>query len=151
MRPLDDFEVPSAPFLSGVAAAGDEVTVPHPSSGLPVSFTLPLEYRKGDSVRVRCPSHATTPATTAAAASPSAEPAAAAAAAAAASSSRDGSNLLQQHGHVISEIPGGVSDGVGNDNVDDAAAGGGSNSSPQQQQQQQQQQQSLWPALHARA
>jgi hypothetical protein len=141
MRPLDDFEVPSAPFLSGVAAAGDEVTVPHPSSGLPVSFTLPLEYRKGDSVRVRCPSHATTPAATAAAA----------AAAAAASSSRDGSNLLQQHGHVISEIPGGVSDGVGNDNVDDAAAGGGSNSSPQQQQQQQQQQQSLWPALHARA
>ena len=140
MRPLDDFEVPSAPFLSGVAAAGDEVTVPHPSSGLPVSFTLPLEYRKGDSVRVRCPSHATTPAATAAAA-----------AAAAASSSRDGSNLLQQHGHVISEIPGGVSDGVGNDNVDDAAAGGGSNSSPQQQQQQQQQQQSLWPALHARA
>ena len=140
MRPLDDFEVPSAPFLSGVAAAGDEVTVPHPSSGLPVSFTLPLEYRKGDSVRVRCPSHATTPAATAAAA----------AAAAAASSSRDGSNLLQQHGHVISEIPGGVSDGVGNDNVDDAAAGGGSNSSPQQQQQQQQQQ-SLWPALHARA
>ena len=141
MRPLDDFEVPSAPFLSGVAAAGDEVTVPHPSSGLPVSFTLPLEYHKGDSVRVRCPSHATTPAATAAAA----------AAAAAASSSRDGSNLLQQHGHVISEIPGGVSDGVGNDNVDDAAAGGGSNSSPQQQQQQQQQQQSLWPALHARA
>ena len=140
MRPLDDFEVPSAPFLSGVAAAGDEVTVPHPSSGLPVSFTLPLEYRKGDSVRVRCPSHATTPAATAAAA----------AAAAAASSSRDGSNLLQQHGHVISEIPGGVSDGVGNDNVDDAAAAGGSNSSPQQQQQQQQQQ-SLWPALHARA
>ena len=141
MRPLDDFEVPSAPFLSGVAAAGDEVTVPHPSSGLPVSFTLPLEYRKGDSVRVRCPSHATTPAATAAAA----------AAAAAASSSGDGSNLLQQHGHVISEIPGGVSDGVGNDNVDDAAAGGGSNTSPQQQQQQQQQQQSLWPALHARA
>ena len=57
MRPLDDFEVPSAPFLSGVAAAGDEVTVPHPSSGLPVSFTLPLEYRKGDSGAAPEPRH----------------------------------------------------------------------------------------------
>ena len=44
--------------MSPNLSSGYSTNQQHPSSGLPVTFILPTEYRKGDSIRVRCPSHA---------------------------------------------------------------------------------------------